>query len=66
MSQVKQLEQNVQKLSPKDLAEFRRWFLEFDARLWDEQIEADQRAGKLDDLLSEARADFAAGKAREL
>ena len=44
----------------------RVWFLEFDARVWDQQMEADAKAGKLDGLISEALADYKAGKAREL
>jgi hypothetical protein len=36
------------------------------ADLWDQQIAADLKAGKLDELIAEARADFKAGKAREL
>jgi len=66
MSEVEQLEQRIEKLSPEDLAIFRAWFLEFDARLWDAQIEADAKAGKLDGLINEALADYRAGKAREL
>ena len=66
MSELEQLEQQVLKLPPQDLAQFRAWFLEFDAREWDQQIEADLKAGKLDKLIAEARAEFKAGKAREL
>jgi len=40
--------------------------LELDHQLWDKQIEADVAAGKLDRLIAEARADFKAGKAREI
>ena len=66
MSELEQLEQQVLNLPPQDLAQFRAWFLEFDARVWDQQIEADLKAGKLDALIAEARAEFKAGKAREL
>ncbi len=48
------------------LPKFRAWFVEFDARVWDEQIDADAKAGNLDRLLAEALADYKAGKAREL
>jgi hypothetical protein len=40
--------------------------VEFDAQIWDAQIEADAQAGKLDGLINEALADYKAGKAREL
>lgn len=66
MTEVEQLERGIENLTPQQLAKFRAWFLEFDARAWDEQIEADQRAGKLDGLVAEALADYKAGKAREL
>ncbi len=66
MSEVEQLEKQIEKLSPEDLASFRAWFLEFDARVWDAQIEADVKAGKLKGLIAEALADYKAGKAREL
>lgn len=39
---------------------------EFDAQAWDRQIAADLKTGKLDSLINEARAEFKAGKAREL
>jgi hypothetical protein len=66
MSEIEQLEQRIENLPPQDLAKFRVWFVEFDARVWDAQIEADAKAGKLNDLTSEALTDYKAGKAREL
>lgn len=66
MSEVEQLEQRVLNLQPKDLAQFRAWFLEFDAHVWDQQIEADLKAGKLDSLIAEARAEFKQGNSRPL
>lgn len=58
MADVKSLEQAVEALAPSDLAEFRRWFAEFDAAAWDRQLEADATAGKLDALLAEAEDDY--------
>lgn len=63
---VEALEIAVQKLPPSDLAEFRRWFAEFDSARWDAQIEADTSSGKLDALADEALAEYRSGKAREL
>jgi hypothetical protein len=65
LSEVEQLEKQIEKLSAEDLARFRTWFLEFDARVWDDQIEADLKAGKLKGLIAEALAEYKAGKARE-
>jgi hypothetical protein len=66
VSEVEQLERRIENLSPQEFAKLRAWFVEFDARVWDQQIEADARAGKLDGLVAEALADYTAGKAREL
>lgn len=66
MTSVETLEAAVSQLPPHDLAEFRRWFTEFDAAAWDKQIETDAAAGKLDALAAEAVAEYAAGQVREL
>ena len=66
MSELEQIEERIAKLAPRDLAPFRAWFLEFDARVWDQQIEADAEAGKLDKLIGEAHADYKAGKVCDL
>ena len=66
MGSVKSIENAVLALPPSDLAEFRRWFAEFDSAAWDRQIEQDAAAGKLDQLAAEAHSDFAAGSTHEL
>lgn len=60
---IEAIEMAIQKLPPSDLAEFRRWFTEFDSSNWDTQIEADATAGKLDALANEALAEYRSGKA---
>jgi hypothetical protein len=37
----------VQHYSPEELEKFRSWFMEFDAQVWDRQIEADSKSGRL-------------------
>ena len=66
MSKVENLEKQVQQLSQEELAEFRRWFAEFDAQLWDRQFEADVKAGKLDKLAEKALREHAAGRSTKL
>jgi len=66
MSKVENIEQEVQRLEPSELAAFRRWFAEFDAQTWDRQIEEDDQNGKLDKLAEEALAAHRAGKSKEL
>ncbi len=66
MSTVENIENRVEKLSLKELSEFRLWFSKYDANAWDAQIEADADAGKLDALAQEALAEYESGKAREI
>lgn len=66
MENVKSIEKAVELLPPSDLAEFRRWFAEYDAAAWDKQIEQDAATGKFDGLAAEALADYHAGTAREV
>lgn len=65
MGDVKSIEKAVEALPVAELAEFRRWFAEFDAAAWDRQIDQDAVNGKLDRLAAEAREDFASGTCRE-
>jgi hypothetical protein len=66
MGNVKSIERAIEALPPAELAEFRRWYAEFDAAAWDRQIEQDAASGKLDALAAEALADHRAGSARAL
>jgi hypothetical protein len=63
---VREIELAVSRLSSQELASFRNWFDEFDAKAWDEQFESDATSGKLDELASQAISDFRAGKYKEL
>jgi hypothetical protein len=66
MSELEKLEERIQGLSPDELKKFRAWYAEFDAHAWDEQIEADAKAGRLDKLVSEAASEYQSGKRREI
>ena len=54
MRNVEHVESEIRKMNPKELAEFRNWFLEFDSRQWDEKIEADAQSGRLDKFAEKA------------
>lgn len=59
--QEQELEDRISDLAPDDLAEFREWFLAFDAKNWDRQFEIDVAAGRLDRLANQAIAEHRAG-----
>jgi hypothetical protein len=63
---VAELERAVKKLSPQELNRFREWFDEYFAEMWDKQIEADAKAGRLDKILAEAEAEYNAGLSKPL
>ena len=63
---VQELQVAVSQLSAHELARFRAWFEEFEAKTWDEQFEEDVMSGKLDHLAEQAIADLRAGNCREL
>jgi hypothetical protein len=66
MSTVEEIERAVRELPPEELALFRAWFAEFDASVWDRQIEADIAAGRLDALAEEALKDLREGRCTDL
>ena len=66
MTKLEDIVSAIAALSSEDLTKLRAWFEDFEARLFDERIERDAKAGKLDQLAAEARADNAAGRTREL
>jgi hypothetical protein len=66
MTTVEDIEEAVSKLTPEQLAKFRAWFEEFEARRFDEKIERDAKSGKLDRLAEEAVRAYRKGLAREL
>ncbi len=63
---VKDIEQAIAELPPSDVAELAQWFEEFQAQLWDKQIEQDAKAGRFADLIEQARADYAGGQCKPL
>ena len=55
MGDIAQLKGEIEKLNTADQAKLRDWFIARDNEVWDQQIAADLAAGKLDDLIAEAR-----------
>ncbi|MGP0058232.1 MAG: hypothetical protein ACLPID_02940 [Beijerinckiaceae bacterium] len=66
MTNIKEIEKAIAKLPREELAEFRAWFEEFDARLFDAAIERDIEAGKLDRFAEEALTEHKKSRTREL
>ncbi len=66
MPTLEDIERAVSELPQEQLARFRAWFEEFEATRFDQRIERDVKAGRLDRLAEQALSDFRAGRIREL
>jgi hypothetical protein len=66
MNRVKQLEKQIAELTVSELKAFREWFDRYEADLWDRQIEADAKSGKLSRLVERAIQDHEAGHSTKL
>ncbi|MBM3860714.1 MAG: hypothetical protein FJ395_13830 [Verrucomicrobia bacterium] len=67
MSKVEQIEAEITKLPSQEVREVSRWLQEYEAELWDEEMERDaQPGGPLDKLAQQARQEIAAGKTQPL
>lgn len=63
---VEQIEKAILNLSEQDFSKLRNWLLDLDYQQWDKQLEQDIIKGKLDDIASEALAEFEAGDYQEM
>ena len=66
MGKLETIEHQVAKLNGVELVQFRDWFAQFDAAIWDQQIEQDVAAGKLNTLAERALAAHENGKSSPL
>jgi hypothetical protein len=66
MNRIEELEREIEKLTPSELAAFREWFDRYDNELWDRQLDADAKNGKLERLAQDAIRDHQAGRSTEL
>ena len=66
MAKIDELKAEIERLPGEEFAELFRWLSEKDWEKWDEEIEADSRAGRLDFLEREAREEKAKGTLKGL
>ena len=66
MSELKIIESQVERFDAKSFAAFRAWFIEYEHARWDQQLEEDSKAGRLDSLIGEAVAEYKAGSSTPL
>lgn len=59
---TKEIERAIVQLPSSEIAKLAEWFREFQAQVWDQQLESDVQAGRLDTLLEQAGIDFQSGR----
>jgi hypothetical protein len=66
VSTVSEIQEAITRLSAAEQRQLARWFEEALEDAWDNQIEEDIKAGRLNDLIAQAEADIAAGRVKPL
>lgn len=63
---IQEIEQAITQLPQTQLNELVVWLNEYHHRVWDQQIEDDLDAGRLDSVIAAAEKEYQAGLARPL
>jgi hypothetical protein len=63
---IKEIESAIAQLPASEVAKLAKWFEEFQAQVWDSQLEQDSKTGRLDALLERAEQDFEQGRCEPL
>ena len=63
---INEIESAIAKLPPSEIAQLAEWFSEFQAQVWDRQIEQDIQSGRLRPLIEQAERDYSGGECQEL
>jgi hypothetical protein len=63
---IAEIESAITQLPPNEVATLMAWLQDYHAQLWEQQIEDDLEAGRLDKLLAEVDKEYEAGLARPL
>jgi hypothetical protein len=65
MDSVEQIEAAIDGLPPEEYRRIVQWFRTREQERWDEQLDADSSAGRLDFLFDESESESAAGLLRD-
>ena len=65
MDRVEEIEAAIRNLGPEEYERFAHWFRELGQKRWDERMDEDSAAGRLDFLFIEAEAESTQGLLRE-
>jgi hypothetical protein len=63
---INEIESAIAKLPASEIAKLAEWFYEFQAQIWDKQIEEDVQSGRLNALTEQAEKEFESGLCKPL
>jgi hypothetical protein len=63
MRTVQEIQTAIQKLKPQEIHEVADWLQALREELWDQQIDTDAKAGRLDKIIAGAKTGYRAGQA---
>ena len=63
---VTEIQAAIIELTGDDLADLMNWLEDYQAKLWDKQIDEDLQAGRLDSVLAEVDEEYEAGLGQPL
>jgi hypothetical protein len=66
MTKLERIKEEIESLPTRDFSRLSQWMAEKDWEKWDREIKRDSKAGKLDFLIEEARAEKKGGKLEDL
>ena len=66
MSTIEEIKDAVTHLPESEFSRFRKWFDDYEEKLWNKEIEKDLKAGKLESAKQKALKDFNEGRSKPL
>jgi len=63
---IKEIEKAIVQLPAEDLDKLAHWLEDYRAQMWDQEVEKDLEAGRLDRLLAEVDEEYEAGLSQPL
>ena len=65
MRRVEEIEAEIANLTSAEVRQVAKWLAEYQAELWDKQIEEDATVGRLDEFIEEALEEHRRGETRQ-
>ena len=65
MGKIEHIQKSIEDLTPQEVEHLRAWLEEFEARRFDDALEQDAKAGKLEKIADRVRVNIKSGRGEE-